>query len=58
MNFLIINQQATQMDEISKVLLENKKLPSHIAGEEGIKDMRVLDAIYSAAATGKRVSLI
>lgn len=58
MNFPEINQQATQMDEISKVLLENKKLPSHIAGEEGMKDMKVLDAIYSAAASGKRISLI
>jgi predicted dehydrogenase len=57
LNFPEINQQATQCDEIAKVLLENKKLPSHIAGEEGLKDMKVLQAIYKAAETGKRVSL-
>ncbi len=58
LNFPTINQQATQMDEISKVLLTNKKLPSHINGEEGMKDVKILQAIYSAAASGKKVSLI
>ena len=58
MNFRTINQQATQMDEISKVILENKKLPNHIAGEEGMKDMKVLQGIYAAAESGKRISLI
>jgi len=38
--------------------LEAKELPSHIAGEEGIKDVRILQAIYEAARTGKKVSLI
>src|SRR5690349_2543562 len=57
LNFPEINQQATQCDEIAKVLLENKKLPSHITGEEGLKDMKVLQAVYKAAETGKRVSL-
>ena len=54
-NFPEINQQATQCDEISKVLLANKQLPDHITGEEGWKDMKVLDAIYEAARTGKKV---
>lgn len=52
-----IQQQKTQMDEICKVLLENKQLPSHIAGEEGLKDIKVINAIYKAAATGKKVVL-
>jgi predicted dehydrogenase len=55
MNFPVINQQATQCDEIAKVLLANKQLPSHITGEEGWKDMKVLQAIYEAAETGRRV---
>lgn len=58
MNFPTINQQTTQCDEIGKVLLENKQLPNHITGEEGIKDMRVLQAIYEAARTGKKISII
>jgi predicted dehydrogenase len=55
LNFPEINQQATQCDEIAKVLLAKKVLPSHIAGEEGWKDMKVIDAIYNAAETGKKV---
>lgn len=55
LNFPEINQQATQCDEIAKVLLANKKLPSHITGEEGWKDMKVIDAAYKAARNGSRV---
>ncbi len=58
LNFPVINQQATQCDEIAKVLLENKILPNHITGEEGIKDIRILQAIYEAARTGKKISII
>lgn len=54
-SFPEINQQATQCDEIAKVLLASKKLPNHIGGEEGWKDAKVMDAIYKAAATGERV---
>jgi predicted dehydrogenase len=58
LNFPEINQQQTQCDEIAKLLLENKLLPAHITGEEGMKDVRILQAIYEAAGTGKRVSLL
>lgn len=57
LKFPVINQQQTQMDEIAKLLLENKKLPSHITGEEGLKDIKVINAIYKAAETGKKVAL-
>jgi len=56
-NFPTINQQAAQLDGIGKLILENRDLPSHISGEEGLKDMRVLEGIYKAAATGKKVLL-
>ncbi len=58
LNFPDINQQATQMDAIAKVLLANEKLPNHITGEEGRKDMKILQAIYKAAATGEKVSIM
>ena len=45
------------MDEICKLLLENKKLPNHITGEEGLKDIKVINAIYESAKTGKKVLL-
>lgn len=58
MNFPVINQQAAQMDGIAKFILQNKPLPDHIAGIEGFKDMKVIDAIYQAATTGEKVSLL
>lgn len=56
-SFPMINQQAAQMDGISKVILENKELPGHIRGEEGYKDMRVIDAVYKAADGGNDVMI-
>ncbi len=55
--FPTINQQAVQCDEIGKVLLDNRQLPVHISGEEGLKDMRILEAIYEAARTGRKISI-
>ncbi|MBF4515935.1 Gfo/Idh/MocA family oxidoreductase [Flavobacterium sp. ANB] len=57
LKFPVINQQKTQLDEICKVLVENKKLPNHITGEEGLKDIRIINAIYKAAETGKKVQV-
>ncbi|MGI9530501.1 Gfo/Idh/MocA family protein [Lutimonas sp.] len=54
-DFPVINQQAAQLDGIGKYILENKKLPIHIAGEEGLKDMIVIEAIYKAAETGRKI---
>ena len=57
LNFPVINQQATQLDAIGQLILENKALPAHITGEEGLKDIRIVQAIYEAAKTGKRILL-
>ena len=57
LNFPAINQQAAQLDGIGQVLLAGEKLPDHIAGIEGLKDLRVLEAIYKAAETGRKVLL-
>ena len=56
-NFPVINQQAAQLDGIGKLILENKPLPAHITGEEGLKDIRVVEAIYKAAKTGSKILL-
>lgn len=56
-NFPVVNQQAAQLDDIAQHILSKKTLPSHIAGEEGRKDMRVIEGIYQAAKTGQKVSL-
>ena len=57
LSFPDINQQAAQLDGIGQVLLANQPLPDHIAGIEGLKDLRVLEAIYKAAETGRKISL-
>src|SRR5690606_17891 len=54
-NFPVINQQAAQMDGIGKLILDNKLLPEHINGDEGYKDMKVIDAIYKAANKSEKV---
>jgi predicted dehydrogenase len=57
-DFPVINQQAAQLDGIGKLILEGQELPSHISGEEGLKDIRVIEGIYKAAETGNKIELI
>lgn len=52
-----ITHQTVQMDEMSDIILQNKKPIVPVDGEEGLKDMKIVDAIYLAAKTGKRVEL-
>ena len=56
-NFPIINQQAAQLDGIGKFILAKKQLPKHISGEEGLKDIRVIEGIYAAAENDGKVFL-
>jgi predicted dehydrogenase len=46
------------LDAIAKEFMETKKFPAHINGEEGLRDMKILMAIYAAADSGKRISLV
>ncbi|QCR21962.1 Gfo/Idh/MocA family protein [Pontibacter sp. SGAir0037] len=55
MNFPHVNQQALQMDGIAESILQNKV--SIVPGEMGMRDVRILMAIYEAARTGKRVAV-
>ncbi len=57
LNFPEINQQAAQCDGIAKLILQNKNLPNHITGEEGLKDMKIIEGIYKAANTGSKIML-
>jgi predicted dehydrogenase len=55
MNFPKVNHQAMQMDDFARCVKENK--PSSVSGEEGLKDMKVLAAIYKAVESGKTVQI-
>jgi len=57
LNFPVINQQKSQLDGICQLILENKPLPNHITGEEGLKDIKVINAIYKSAETGKKITI-
>lgn len=55
MNLSNVNQQARQMDAFAECILENKT--TRVPGEMGLRDVRILEAIYEAARTGKRVEI-
>lgn len=48
-------QQAKQMDDDSLSIMQNK--PMLVPGEEGLRDIRIVEAIYKCAASGERVKL-
>jgi len=52
-NIPIQNQQAKQMDEDCAAILAGKDLMA--PGEEGLRDIRVVEAIYKSVASGKTV---
>lgn len=55
LSFPAVNQQARQMDAISKAI-KNKK-PSPVPGEMGRRDVKYLQAIYEAMRTGQRIEI-
>ncbi|HLW19645.1 MAG TPA: Gfo/Idh/MocA family oxidoreductase [Cyclobacteriaceae bacterium] len=48
-------QQAMQMDNDAKAIIEGK--PMMVPGEEGLRDIRIVEAIYKSAASKKEVKL-
>jgi predicted dehydrogenase len=49
--------QTVQMDEMAAIILQNKKPVVPVDGEEAVKDLKVIDAIYQAVKSGKKVAL-
>jgi predicted dehydrogenase len=52
-----VTHQTVQMDQMSDFILKGTKPEVPMDGEEGVKDMKIIDAIYLATKTGKRVDL-
>jgi predicted dehydrogenase len=52
-----ITHQTVQMDEMASIILENKKPVIPVDGEEGLRDMVIIDAIFEAVRSGKKVAL-
>ncbi|MEM1319250.1 MAG: Gfo/Idh/MocA family oxidoreductase [Bacteroidota bacterium] len=49
------NQQARQMDNDALAIMEQR--PVLVPGEEGMKDIRIVEAVYETARTGRAVDL-
>jgi predicted dehydrogenase len=54
-NFEVGDQFAVQMDKFAQCILNNQ--PTTVPGEEGLRDVKIMMAIYEAARTGKAVRL-
>jgi predicted dehydrogenase len=50
-----VNQQAKQMDDFAQAI-KNKR-PTSVPGEMGKRDVKIINAIYKAMETGKRVEI-
>ncbi|HTF28518.1 MAG TPA: Gfo/Idh/MocA family oxidoreductase, partial [Flavitalea sp.] len=46
-------QQANQMDDDAMSIMQKK--PMQVGGEEGLRDIRVVEAIYKSAKSGGRI---
>ena len=56
MNLPQINQQAKQMDDFAQAIKNNR--PTPVPGEMGKRDVKIIQAIYKAMETGKRVEIV
>jgi predicted dehydrogenase len=52
-----MTHQTIQMDEMAAIILDGKKPVVPVDGEDGLKDMIIIDAVYEAVRTGRRVEL-
>lgn len=53
MNYADVNQQVLQIDDFADCVINKRK--TGVPGELGRRDVRIIEAIYEAARTGKRV---
>lgn len=49
--------QTIQMDEMARIILDKKQALVPVDGQEGLKDLKIIDAIYQAVKTGKKMDL-
>ncbi len=52
-----LTHQTVQMDEMAQIILEGKQPVVPVDGQEAVKDLKIMDAIYLAASTGKKINL-
>ena len=55
MKFKATDQFAVQFDDFARCIVEDRE--STVSGEEGLRDMRVIEAIYKSIRTGRTIKL-
>jgi predicted dehydrogenase len=53
----VVTHQTLQMDEMSDIIFKNKQPVVAVNGEEAVKDLKIIDAIYESVKTGKKINL-
>ncbi len=53
----VVTHQTVQMEEMSGIILQGKQPIVPVDGEEALKDLKIIDAIYEATKTGKKIEL-
>lgn len=52
-----MTHQTVQMDEMAAIIQEGKQPVVPVDGEEAVRDLKIIDAIYEAVRTGRKVEL-
>jgi predicted dehydrogenase len=52
-----VTHQTVQMDEMAGIILEGKQPVVPVDCEEALKDLKIIDAIYSSTRSGKKIDL-
>ncbi len=52
-----MTHQTVQMEEMSDIIFNGRQPVVPVNGEEALKDLKIIDAIYQAVKTGKKVDL-
>src|SRR3954451_10621303 len=57
LNQPIVTHQTVQMDEMAQIILNGKQPVIPVDGEEAVKDLKIIDAIYEAVKSAQKVTL-
>jgi predicted dehydrogenase len=57
LNLPHVTHQTVQMDGMAGIILHGKQPIVPVNGEEALKDLKIIDAIYEATKTGKKIAL-
>ena len=52
-----VTHQTLQMDGMASIIFDGKQPAVPVDGEEGLKDMKIIDAIYKAIESGEKVMI-